>query len=69
MSFNAETKTENNFSDYKELNSKAATIESLLSVWVGKYDVLYADVSAAKQAELAAKKTAFVNQLKTTLGL
>lgn len=69
MAFSDDEKLENNLSDFKELRRNAANINSQLSVWVGKFDALHADVDATKQAELDVKKTAFIQELKATLGL
>ena len=67
--FEEDGKIKNNLSDFEELSRNAANINSQLSVWVGKFDALRADVVVNKQAELDVTKTAFVQQLKTTLGL
>lgn len=69
MSFSDEQRAEDNLSDFKELVRTAATLDSQLAAWQGKYTTLHASVDATKQAELEAKHTAFINQLKTTLGI
>lgn len=69
MSFEADKKTRNNLADYEQLVQQALAIESQLLAWNGKFSTLRADVDATKQSELDVKKTAFVNKLKTALGL
>jgi hypothetical protein len=69
MSFSEEQQEEDNLSDFKELVRTAASLNSQLAAWQGKYTTLHASVDAAKQAELEANHTAFINQLKTTLSI
>jgi hypothetical protein len=69
MSFADEQQAEDNLSDFKELVRTAASLNSQLAAWKGKYDSLYASVDAAKQAELDTKYTAFVGQIQTTLSI
>jgi hypothetical protein len=69
MSFSEEQQAEDNLSDFKELVRTAASLNSQLSAWQGKYTALHASVDATKQTELGAKHTAFISQLKTTLNI
>jgi hypothetical protein len=69
MSFSDEQQAEDNLSDFKELVRKAAALNSQLTAWQGKYTSLHASVDVTKQSELEGKRTAFINQLKTTLSI
>lgn len=69
MSFADEQQAEDNLSDFKELVRTAAALNSQLAAWQGKYTTLHASVDATKQAELVAKRTAFIGQMQTTLGI
>ncbi len=69
MSFETAQQEEDNLSDYKELVRTAQSLNSQLAAWEGKFNDLHASVDTTKQAELNVKKTAFINQLKTTLSI
>ena len=69
MTFAIDQQSRDNLSDYEELVRNAASINSQLAAWEGKYTALRASVDAPRQAELDAKHIAFINQLKTTLGI
>lgn len=69
MTFATDQQNEDDLSNYKELVRNAASINSQLAAWVGKYTALRASVDAPRQAELDAKHTVFIDQLKLTLGL
>ena len=69
MSFTSDEKQKNDLASYQELKSNGMRINSSLAAWIGKYDALYTDVSAEKQAELDTMKNQLINALKNTLGL
>ncbi len=69
MSFTSDEKQKNDLASYQELKSNGMRINSSLAAWIGKYDTLYADVSAEKQAELDTMKNQLINALKNTLGV
>lgn len=69
MSFQTEQDTENNRAIYRDLTAKALNLASQINAWEGTYSALFASVNATKQAELIAKREAFVNAIKASLGI
>lgn len=69
MTFASDKKTEDDFSDYKELVRAADNINSQLVAWNGRFNTLLTRVDTPRQAELSVKRDAFIGQLRTTLGI
>lgn len=69
MDIDQDSTDKENLSQYDELKRRAESLNSQLSAWVGTYDSLRLKLDATNQAKLDAKKTQFINLLKTTLGL
>lgn len=69
MNFEEEITSDENRSQYVELKRSAEQLNSQLAAWVGTYDSLRLKVDVTKQSELDDKKTQFIDQLKTTLGI
>ena len=60
---------ETNLETYKQLKRQALQFTSQLTTWENQFQALRASVTADKQAELDAKKTQLINQLRTVLGI
>lgn len=66
---NTQEQDENNLSQFRQLKSDAGRLISQCTAWNGTFNTLYGDVNAESQAILDAKKAAFINAMKTALGL
>lgn len=67
--FDTQEQDENNLAMYKQLKQQANSLNSQLTAWQGSFDTLHASVSAENQAILDAKRTVFINGLKSALGI
>ena len=66
---NTQEQDENNLSQFRQLKSDAGRLISQATAWNGTFNSLHGEVNAESQAILDAKKTAFINSMRTALGL
>ena len=69
MSFEIRETEETNLETYKQLKRQALQFTSQLTTWENQFQALRASVTADKQAELDAKKTQLITQLRNVLGI
>ncbi len=69
MTIETDEQTELNVARFKQVKQQASTLGAQLAAFQANFNTLRADVDAASKTILDTKHTAFVSQVKSTLGI